>query len=294
MAKEAKERKNVFIETAQMLQKYAEQNDSIVVAFSGGKDSYCVLDLCSRVFTNIVCYTMYLVPDLRTFKEHVELARKRYPNVTFAEYPHWLLFNLLSQGIYTPQYYKTWSMPEVGPFEIKSLVMQDTGIYLVADGSKASDGMARRRTLSTSRKAWEGKVIYPIEHWNKWDVLSYLKIHEIPLPLSSGGATTGVDMAARSLMWLHDVYPDDFAKLEKVFPHCRAAVYRREWYGLGSPRYSPEGKTLEEMEPLPVGEDPYSTRLSSYKEYLPHAKKEADEQRSGSDGAAGTDSPAAL
>ncbi|HZQ45959.1 MAG TPA: hypothetical protein VFC07_03025, partial [Verrucomicrobiae bacterium] len=76
-------------------------------------------------------------------------------------------------------------------------------------------------------------VFYPIKGWNKHDVLAYLRMQNIPLPDAHQGNTSGVDLSTRSLLWLHDAYPDDFKLLCRYFPYAEAVVYRRKFYGIG-------------------------------------------------------------
>ena len=76
------------------------------------------------------------------------------------------------------------------------------------------------------------KTIQPCVGWNKFDVMSFLAARKIPLPPSSGRSATGVGLSTPALLWLHDAYPDDFEKVCGVFPFARAAIYRREWFGV--------------------------------------------------------------
>jgi hypothetical protein len=63
-------------------------------------------------------------------------------------------------------------------------------------------------------------------------VLAYLKINGIPVPDSSGGQATGVDLSTPSILWLYDNHPEDFQKLLQYFPLAEAAIKRRDEYGV--------------------------------------------------------------
>jgi hypothetical protein len=82
----------------------------------------------------------------------------------------------------------------------------------------------------TTTQHWD--VVSPLSEWTKLDVLSYLKGRGLPIPDSSGRSATGIDLSTPALLWLHDNFPHDFAKLCEVFPFTEAVVWRREWYGI--------------------------------------------------------------
>lgn len=220
---------DVFTQTNRMLAQYAEQHESILVGYSGGKDSLCVLDLCMKHFKRVECFFWYVIPGLRYTEGPLEFARQRW-GVTIHQYPHWVVFKLIKYGIYSPCYFQNWDLPEFSVLDCYQLAMADTGIDVIAHGAKKADSMWRRRNLSGMKV--HDYLIYPVLEWNKFEVLAYLKMHNIPLPESSGRSATGVDLTTPSLLFLHDNYPDDFEKLERVFPYIRAAVHRRDWYGI--------------------------------------------------------------
>ena len=90
---------NVFTDTSRLLARYAEQHESILVSFSGGKDSLVCLDLCTRAFKRVVCYFMYFVKDLECCEQQLQYARDRW-GVEILQYPHWILFRCLKNGVY--------------------------------------------------------------------------------------------------------------------------------------------------------------------------------------------------
>lgn len=228
---------NVFLETAQHLKKVAEQQTAILVAFSGGKDSRAVLDLCCHAFQTVVCFHMYFVPGLRCIDEQLAIAKERY-HCEIVWVPHWTLSRCLRNGIFCPNYFNRDDMPEWKLADVHRIVREDTGIYPIAHGGKLTDSLWRRRQLGNKKKfAGSGRsdtegVIYPIKEWSKYDVLAYLAKQKIPVPEGDSESNSGVDLATPSILWLHDKYPDDFARMEKVFPYISAVVARRTLYGV--------------------------------------------------------------
>lgn len=218
----------VVQETLQILADGARKSDAILVGYSGGKDSLAVLDLCVRSFKRVECFYMYLIPGLRCIEEMLDYARQRW-GVTIHQFPHWVLQKFVTSGVFCNNHYSLDDLPEWKLKDVYNFACIETGIPLIATGAKRADSLWRKRSLSTS--AFDD-VIYPIVGWNKFDVVSYLKARAIPLPNSSGRSATGVDLSTPSILWLHDNYPDDFARLCEVFPYAEAVIHRRTWYGV--------------------------------------------------------------
>lgn len=210
------------------LSRYAKK---VAVAYSGGKDSLCVLDLCLEHFDEVVAFHMYFIPDLRSEDERLEYARRRW-GVKILEYPHWTLPRALKAGAYNFEPKAVKNLPEYTVRDIYTLVRRDTGAQLVATGAKSGDSMWRKYWLANTAKSgnWDD-VINPIDEWNKFDVLAWLQMRGIPKPDSSGCAASGLDLSEPEILHLFDHYPDDFEKLERVFPLVGAVVKRRDWYG---------------------------------------------------------------
>ena len=205
--------------------------ESVLVSYSGGKDSLCVLDMATRIFKKVVCFFMYFIPGLECCETQLEYARKRY-GVSIIQYPHWSLAAALREALYSDPSYKLDRLPKLSLYDIFSWVMQDTGIKKILAGNKNSDSVSRRYILkSWAQGDYADVLVNPIINWNKYDVLSYLRVHDIPVPPASSGNTTGIGLSEVSLLWLHDTFPKDFAKLLRLFPYAEAVVKRREFYG---------------------------------------------------------------
>lgn len=227
---------NIFQQTYNEVATMAKKHKSVLVSFSGGKDSLVVLDICLRHFRKVVCFFMYFIPGLRCIEEQFNIIKQRYADYDFEilQYPHWLLFQCLKYMIYCDEYKIIGSdlLPDIKLKDIYRQVRLDTGINLIATGAKKADSLWRRRYMSAIGN--EYKTFNPIEEWNKFDVLAYLKINKIPYPeTTSGPKASGIDLSTPSLLWLHDNYPDDFQKLLSYFPYAEAVIKRREYYGIG-------------------------------------------------------------
>lgn len=211
-----------------------EKTDTVLVGYSGGKDSLVVTDLCVRTFSRVVGFYMYLVPGLRSIEALLNEGRQRF-GIEILQYPHWTISRYIKEGMYCNSHRRHEGMPEWTLFDVFDLAMTDTGIPLVVTGAKESDSASRRRLLRWG--GGKGQVVYPIQKWHKHDVLGYLKARGIPIPASTGLATTGLDLSTPEVLWLYDNYPDDFERLARVFPHVPAIVYRREWYGISTDQW---------------------------------------------------------
>jgi len=215
-------------DTLKVIKGAAIKHRSALVAFSVGKDSMTVLDLCSRVFDHIECVYMYFVPGLRFMEDRLMEAASRW-HVKIHQYPHFHFYNTLCAGTYSMEWYKTGQLTRLTADDIYGSAIRDTGIPLIVTGMKKSDFLFRRLNLGRNQR--NVSVIHPIQSWHTYDVLAYLKSHNIPIPKGTSAATNSIDLSPLNLLWLHDNYPDDFKKLLAYFPFAEAIVWRRKYFG---------------------------------------------------------------
>jgi len=216
---------DVVGETLKILNDARQKSDSVLVSYSGGKDSLVTIDLCARTFKTLEAFFMYFVPGLECVEESLALAERKF-GIKIHQYPHWITGRALTGGTYSNAYFKK-DIPDWTLRDVYDLASADTHIRVIATGAKRSDSQWRKRNLAACPY---DDVIYPIVGWTKPDVISYLKSRKIPIPQGSSGNATGIDLSTPSLLWLHDTHPNDFKKLCEVFPYAEAVVWRRSFF----------------------------------------------------------------
>lgn len=217
-------------ETILNLRKAAETTDAILVAYSDGKDSRVVMDLCVRIFKRVEAFFLYFIPGLECEQIGLAQAERRW-GVKIRHYPDFrVIVGAMKAGMYCHPSYKRDDLPQYKLEDAYQAARIDSGIRLIATGIKKSDSSFRRRFLAATKD--KPDIIHPLIEWNKYDVLSYLQTRAIPVPDGGSGATSsGVDLSVKSLLWLHDTWPDDFRRLCEYFPFAEAVVWRRKFYG---------------------------------------------------------------
>jgi len=219
-----------FEETLDDLKRAAERSPDVIVAYSGGKDALATMDLCVRSFRKVAAFFMYLVPGLEHIQATQEFAKAQWGITDMLHYPHFTLPKLLRAGIYCPNRYTRDDMPELKLGDVYAAAIADTGIRMIATGAKKADSLFRRKSWKQFEKDY---LVYPLKDWSTRDVLGYLKIRHLPVPtMNAKHQTSGVDLTTRDVLRIYDSFPQDFEKMEKVFPFIGAIVKRRELYGI--------------------------------------------------------------
>lgn len=220
---------DAIIEGYKILEDIKKQSKEIIVFYSGGKDSLVVLDMCTKVFSKVICFYMYFVPGLALIDEQLDFARQKY-GVEIKQIPHWSVIGALKCGVYGNSRPEYDNFPDLKLRDCYMSAMNTTGINFVATGEKFSDSRHRSQYMrfATNREY----IVNPLKNWNKYDVLYYLKKEKIPLPDASSSIMSGISLAVRDILWLHDKHYNDFLKVEVFFPFVRAIVKRRDYYGI--------------------------------------------------------------
>lgn len=205
--------------------------DSVIVGFSGGKDSAACLDLCFKYFKNVQPFFMYIVPDLEFQERTLRYYEKRY-KTEIIRVPHFMLSDFLRYGTFR---LPDLDVPMVKTVELYNYLRELTDIYWIAAGERIADSIIRRAMIKESSSIDEQRGrFYPLAYWDINHVRSYNKANRLPLSLEN--KTLGYSfrsLMANDLMDIKKYFPDDYEKIKDMFPLVDVELKWGEMYGNG-------------------------------------------------------------
>ena len=207
----------------------AKITDSVIVAFSGGKESIVTLDLCFRYFKNVRAFFMYICPDLSFQERTLEWYEKKYqteiiriPHMDVSEFFHYGSFRIPD-----PTY------PIVSINDIYKYVRLKTDIWWIAAGERIDDSIVRRAMMkkSGSIDVQRGRF-YPVAMWKKREIIDYIKFHNLYLGQDSKKLGFSFkSLWGKELAMLKHHFPEDYQKVIRLYPFAEAGVKRFEEFG---------------------------------------------------------------
>jgi phosphoadenosine phosphosulfate reductase len=205
------------------------QTDSVIIGVSCGKDSLAVLDLCSQHFKAIAAYFMYVVEGLEFQERYLGYLERCY-GIQIIRIPHWGNSYRLRRSYMRP-HTSAAQCPIVRPGDIRNYIRQKTGMDWTATGEKCSDSLDRRKWMQPIRGISEkNRLFYPLWNWTDRNVYAYLQRQKILLPVDYRifGQSFRLDRPEH-LTAVQRHYPDDYAKIVKVYPELPAAIAREQF-----------------------------------------------------------------
>lgn len=204
--------------------------DSLLIAYSGGKDSLATLDICCRAGKCIEAFFMYFIPGMDYSDFWCRYAEQRWA-IPVRRYQHWNTSYYLRHGLFREPV----KAPKVTILDIEAAVREDSGLEWIGYGYKSIDSLQRRGMMN---KWVDGinpvrKIFTPIKTWNNTDVRSYLSRRRIDIPVQiNAKRSSGMDLSPQCMEWMRREWPDDYRRVLKIFPHAEAqadrAAYIRE------------------------------------------------------------------
>ena len=207
----------------------AKVTDSVIVAFSGGKESIVTLDLCFRYFKNVKPFFMYICPDLSFQERTLEWYEKRY-QTEIIRVPHMDVSEFFHYGSFRKPDY---TFPIVSINDIYKWVRLETDTWWIAAGERIDDSIVRRAMMkkSGSIDVQRGRF-YPVSAWKKREIMDYIKFHNLYLSIDSRKlGFSFCSLWGKELSMLKQYFPDDYQKILRLYPFAAAGVKRFEEYG---------------------------------------------------------------
>lgn len=207
----------------------AKVTDSVIVAFSGGKESVVTLDLCCRYFKNVKAFFMYIVPGLSFqektllwYEDKYGLEIERIPHMDVSEFFHYGSFRI-------PDY----SFPIVSINDIYRYMRLKNNMWWIAAGERINDSIVRRAMMKKSGSIDKQRGrFYPVSAWKKSEIIQYIKYHKLYLGLDSRKLGFSFkSLAGKELLLLKEQFPNDYRKVLSLYPFAEAAVKREEVHG---------------------------------------------------------------
>ena len=207
----------------------ARVTDSVIVGFSGGKDSIVTLDLCFKYFKNVKPFFMYYVPNLEFQEQMLRRYEERY-NTKILRIPHFEMSNAMKYGVFRDI---DWSVSIVGMNDVYAYLRQETGFHWIAAGERCADSIVRNAMIKKSGSIdYKRGRFYPVAYWKKNEILEYIKYKKLYLsPEQKKMGFSFRSLSGNELSIIKNMYPDDYKKILTVFPFAEASVKRFEEYG---------------------------------------------------------------
>lgn len=211
------------------LKTQSQITDSVIVGFSGGKDSIVTLDLCFRYFKRVVPFFMYLVPGLEFQEKMLRWYENKY-KTEIIRIPHFEVSEFLKYGSFTLYDH---NVDVVGITDTYEYIRQKTGIHWIAAGERCADSIVRNAMIKQSGSIdYKRGRFYPIAYWKKNDVMQYIKHKKLYLsPEQKKLGFSFRSLSGNELAVIKENYPEDYKKILRVYPFAGAAVERFEKYG---------------------------------------------------------------
>ena len=229
-----------FQETMNIIRSVRKQTGTAVLFYSaGGKDSIALLDMLAKEFKKVICFYLYLIPNLDHVQPYIRWAETHYGNVEVRQIEHFQM-DYFRKGGYFCDADPRFQLPKKDPNalrvrkigDIEQWVREQTGIKFAFSGMKGQDGYMKRMRLK--RFAHTGYItekgmVYPLAIWTNAEVLQYISSKNLIKPFVYGdGVSQGFTITLDVLTLLKAYYPRDYRRTLEVFPYAETLIFDYE------------------------------------------------------------------
>ena len=225
--------------SVEILADLRKSSDTIMLAFSCGKDALGAFLQCRMAGFSVVPYFMEVVPGLEFVNESLDYFEKvlachiiRLPHPSFYR----MLRNLVFQP---PERCAILEAAEIVPIDyedVRQAVIAQSGLsqdVFVANGVRACDSIMRRvAIIKHSPLNFREHKVNAVWDWRKSKIMAEIAAAGIRLPVDYemfGRTFDGIDW--RFLAPIKERYPADYRKILDWFPLADLEIFRRTLKG---------------------------------------------------------------
>ena len=206
----------------------ASLTESVIVSYSGGKDSAVALDLCSKYFKHVHAFFMYQIPELSFQEQILAWAENKY-NIEIYRTPHFELSDFYRAGVFCKP---DLEIPRVKVSDVYAHIRSVFNCQWIAAGERAKDSIVRNAMIkkSGSIDVKRGRF-FPLAYWSKEHVKRYITANNLAVSPESkflGHSFRSLD--AKDLCLIKDMYPADYERIKSAFPQIDIALAHKEMY----------------------------------------------------------------
>lgn len=225
------------LDGAATIARIRKQTDTIVLAFSCGKDAIATWLECRKHFSRIVPYYMYLVPDLEFVEQSVRYYEEFFGQRIY-RIPHPSLYRWINEGVFQPpnriRVINRTGLPDFDYLDIQDELRKDLGLSsdcYTASGVRAADSPYRLISIKTHGSISHGKrQFFPIWDWKMDQLIAEIQAAGVHLPVDYrmfGRSFDGLDY--RFLEPIKRHFPRDFERILEWFPLADIEIARRQY-----------------------------------------------------------------
>ena len=221
----------------QAIEHIANQTDTILLAFSCGKDSVGAWLECRKYFRRIIPFYMYLVPGLK-FVERSLAYYENWFGAPIMRVPHPSLYRMLNALVFQPPEraagIRAHRLVNFDYTDVYKLIRAKHGLTdaaYCATGVRAVDSPYRMIALKRYGAVNVAKTsFWPIADWHKDRLLAEITQAGVQLAADYrvfGRSFDGIDY--RFLEPIRRTWPDDYRRILEWFPLAGLELQRRQY-----------------------------------------------------------------
>ena len=213
-----------------------QESDTVILAFSCGKDSVGAWLQLRRHFAHIVPFHLYRIPDLDFVEKSLNYYEEFFGQ-RIIRLPHPSLYRMLNYGVFQSpsnlEIIRRAELPDFDYDDIHQVIVEDEHLPVetfYGTGVRGNDSLARRIMLKHGCLYREQHKFYPIWDWSMDRLIQELRDSGVCLPGEYADFAKSFDgLDARFTAVIREKYPDDFAKIKAFFPLVEADIMRHEY-----------------------------------------------------------------